>query len=279
MQRDELRRRVALLAHADEVAVADDHDPADDRAVEAVAGDLLQVFRTHDDPAAFTLLFELCQTRLMASARHITRRLGMAIDPEDIVSTFMARLFTDLRQDQPRVRRFLGLAYTAMRNEALNQLRKLTRAESRHQIYDRWLQRQRLSGDPAIDVSEAEQHMILRRLGAMFLSVVSVCFHQLGERDRRVLLAREVDGLSYDALAEQLALPRPQVGMILKRARERLARGIAATFDQVGRGDDGVVRQYLVGEADGSAKGKASGKADGNAEGRPRSDADGEASP
>lgn len=236
MLREELVRRVGRLAQAQQVAVPDDYDPTDDRAVEAVAGDLLQVFRQHDDPAAFTLLFELCQRRLMASARAITRRLGMAIDPEDIVSTFMAKLFTDLRRDQPRVRRFLGLAYTAMRNEALNQLRKLKRAESRHQVYDRWLRRHRLPPDPAGDVAAAEQHAILRRLGAMFLSVVSVCFHQLGERDRRVLLAREVDGLSYDAIAEQLGLPRPQVGMILKRARERLAKKIAATFDGVGRG-------------------------------------------
>jgi hypothetical protein len=52
----------------------------------------------------------------------------------------------------------------------------------------------------------------------------------LPERDRRVLLAREVDGLSYAEMADALELPGGQVGMILKRSRERLQRGIGAAL-------------------------------------------------
>jgi RNA polymerase sigma-70 factor (ECF subfamily) len=212
-------------------------DPASDADVEGLAGGLLHLFRQNDDRAAFELMFELCVRQLMDMARRITRRVGLAIDPEDLVSTYMCRLFTDLRKDQPRVRSFFGLSYTAMRNEALNQVRLLRRAQARHLAYDRWLRDHHGPSDPAVVTDHAEQIDQVRRLGAVFLAIVSRCFHQLGERDRRILLAREVDGLSYDEIAETLELPRGQVGMILKRARERFGRNIAATFAAAPEGE------------------------------------------
>lgn len=231
MDRSDLQRRLGAISGAESIAVPDDFAPAVDAHVDAIAGELLHLFRQHDDPAAFTLLVEVAQGSVMVLARNVTRRLGLAIDPEDLMATFFARLFTDLRRDQPKVRRFLGFAYTAMRNEALNQLRRLKRAEGRHQVYVRMLERAGVSADPCHAASEREQVAVVQRLGAMFLSIVSECFHHLGERDRRVLLAREVDGMTYAELADALALPPGQVGMILKRARERLARRIARAFE------------------------------------------------
>jgi RNA polymerase sigma factor (sigma-70 family) len=176
----------------------------------------------------------------MPLARRLTRHIGVAMDPEDLVAGFMARLFVDLRKDRPRVRKFLGLAYTAMRNEALNQLRLLRRAQARHEAFDRWMRNNHEPIDPALAADHKEQEEVVKRLGAVFLGVVSMCFHQLTERDRRILLAREVDALSYDAIAETLNLPRGQVGMILKRARERLAGRIAATFSRVRPFEEGA---------------------------------------
>ncbi len=220
---------MAALRGAD-IVVPDEFDPQDDSQIDAVAGQLLHHFRQHDDRDAFTLLYELCQDRLSEIARRVTRQLGMAVDPEDLVAGYMARLFVDVRKDHDRVRRFLGLSYTALRNDGLNQLRLLRRAHARHQVFDRWRRDAGEPRDPAREVDDREQERELERLGTVFVSIVSVCFHRLPERDRRVLLAREVDGLPYEQIARQLELPSNQVGMILKRARTRLSQAIAATF-------------------------------------------------
>jgi RNA polymerase sigma factor (sigma-70 family) len=174
------------------------------------------------------MLVQLALPRASQIARRITRQLGLALDPDDLVAAFFARLFVDLRQDQPLVRHFLGLAHTSMRNDALNQLRQYRRAQARHAIWG-----ERVLGnveDPATVIAEREQSAILHRSGTAFLLVVNQCFHELSERDRRVLLAREVDGLAYDEIAVALELPRNQVGMILKRARMRLAERIDTSF-------------------------------------------------
>jgi RNA polymerase sigma-70 factor (ECF subfamily) len=202
--------------------------------LDLAAGCLLRRFREADDAEAFTALVELTRPPLHHIARQVARQLAMALDPEDLVATFFARLFTDVRKQQPLVRRFLGLARTSMRNDALNQLRQFKRAQARHAIwgrqglFDKW-------ADPAAQADDREQVAVLRRLGTVFLCVVNQCFHELPERDRRVLLAREMDGLSYDEIAEALGLPRAQVGMILKRARQHLSDRIGECFARPGR--------------------------------------------
>jgi RNA polymerase sigma factor (sigma-70 family) len=229
-----------LTALEGEAALAG-FDPDDDEQLDRLAGRLLHRFREQDDTEAFTLLVELTRARLLPLARKVTRQLAMAIDPEDLVAAFFARLFVDVRKQQPVVRRFLGLAWTAMRNDALNQLRQFKRAQARHVV---WTRERFARGvpDPAEQAERAEQSARLSRLGTTFLVVVAQCFHELSERDRRVLLAREVDGLSYDDLAERLRLPRSQVGMILKRARERLSRRIAKAFARLAHPPEGQER-------------------------------------
>ncbi|MGQ0552951.1 MAG: RNA polymerase sigma factor [Planctomycetota bacterium] len=234
---DELVDRIAALLGL----AADSEDPSvgrpdlsRDEHVDELAGRLLQHFRERDDSQAFALLVELTQPRLSRLARLITRQIGLAVDSEDLVAGFFARIFVDTRKRQPYVARFVGLARTAMRNDALGQLRQYKRAAARHEIWGR----RRLSepgSDPAHSAEQAEQDARLPRLGTLFLAVVGQCFHELAERERRVLLAREVDKLSYDGIAEDMSLPRGQVGMIVKRARERLRLRIDATFSRLGQ--------------------------------------------
>jgi RNA polymerase sigma factor (sigma-70 family) len=212
----------------------DAFDPRNELHLDLAAGWLLARFREADDAEAFSALVELTRPQLHQIARQVARQLAMALDPEDLVATFFARLFTDVKKRQPVVRRFLGLAHTAMRNDALNQLRQFKRAQARHAIwgrqslFDKW-------ADPARAADDREQVAVLRRLGTVFLCVVNQCFHELPERDRRVLLARELDALSYDEIAGALLLPRSQVGMILKRARQHLADRIGQAFARLGQ--------------------------------------------
>jgi len=236
-------------------ALPESFDLRNELHVDLAAGWLLRRFREADDAEAFTALVELTRPPLHQIARQVARQLAMALDPEDLVATFFARLFTDVRKRQPLVRRFLGLARTSMRNDALNQLRQFKRAQARHAIWGRQSLFEKWA-DPAEQADHNEQAQVLRRLGTVFLCVVNQCFHELPERDRRILLARETEGLSYDEIAEALGLPRAQVGMILKRARQHLADRIGQSFARSGRPRRGVQQRIQWHDNDPSPTGQ-----------------------
>jgi len=211
-----------------------DFDAANDLHLDAAAEVLLARFHATNDAEHLALLFELSQRRLREIARSVTRQLALALDPDDLVAGFFTRLFTDVRRPQPRVRRFLGLAHTAMRNDARNQLRQAARAQARGAA---WAACQPAPPDPSAELAGAEQDALCARIGLHVLALVGQCFHALGERDRRILLLREVQGLSYEALATALELPENQVGSVLKRARGRLASRLGkalAAHEQAG---------------------------------------------
>jgi len=129
------------------------------------------------------------------------------------------------------VRRFLGLAHTAMRNDARNQLRQHARSWRRMLSFQSSLAE---PPDPSRELDEREQHDACARLGLFLLALVAECFHALSVRDRQALLLRELDGMSYEQVAAGLGVPENQVGTIIKRARGRLARRLTAALDGAG---------------------------------------------
>jgi RNA polymerase sigma factor (sigma-70 family) len=215
-----LAMRLAALPGADALPHARDFDARNDLHLDSAAAFLLDRFHATNDSQHLALLFELTQRRLHEIARGITRQHALAVDPDDLVAAFFTRLFVDVRRPQPQVRRFLGLAHTAMRNDARNQLRQSTRAQARSATFQATLP---CPPDPAAEMARAEQDELCARVGLFMLAVVGECFHRLAERDRRVLLLREVQGLTYERIAAETGLPENQVGSVLRRARERLA--------------------------------------------------------
>lgn len=200
-------------------------DPTNDLDLDRAACVLLQRFREHNEVESLALLYELCHERLGQLARQVVSKVGLAADPEDLAAGFMTKLFTDVRRPQATVRKFLGFAYTSMKNDALNQVRQLSRSRKRMLHFQQALQ---APADPARAADERERTDACLRVGLVMISVVSRCFHSLKERDRQVLLAREVQRMSYDDLASTLSLPHNQVGTVLRRARQRLAQHVAS---------------------------------------------------
>ena len=222
-----LAQRVAGLPGAEALPCLRAFDPHDDLQLDAVACFLTDRFHADNDVDALALLFELSHRRLREIARGICRQLAVALDPEDLVAGFMTRLFTDVRRPQPKVRHFLGLAHVSMRNDARNQLRANARAWRRMLSFHATLAE---PPDPCAEAGEREQERGVARLGLFLLLVVGEAFHRLPARDRHALLLREVDGLSYEELGAAMSLPVNQVGSVLKRARERLMRRLAAAL-------------------------------------------------
>ncbi len=207
-------------------------DPTDDQQIDRLAWFLLQRFHRHAEVDALALLFEVAHVRLVEIARSVVRKLSLAADPDDLVMGFMTRLFADVRRPQAEVTRFLGFAHTAMRNDALNLIRSQTRAQVRHEAYHSTL---KTVCDPLDELIDTDHVEAIARAGVCLMSVVGLCFHELSERDRAVLIAREVDDLSYRDVAARLDVAENQVGTVLKRARRRLSERIASALTGVER--------------------------------------------
>jgi RNA polymerase sigma-70 factor (ECF subfamily) len=217
----ELLARIAALPGEPRVALPPDADLARDEHVDLLAGALLQRFRDADDAQAFELLVRLTEPRLLKLARRAARELKPGVEAEDLVAALYARLFVDLRAGRPPVRNFLGLCHTALRNDALNQLRRRRRAEARQRAWQQ-LRAGECEPDPIRLADDREQARQMARIGVLLVSMVADGFSRLPERDRLVLQAREMEGLSYEDIGVTFGVPRGQVGMVILRARRRL---------------------------------------------------------
>lgn len=204
---------------------AQSFDPADDSHVDAAARALLEQFRRTNDKDTFTLLFELTQPHLCRIAEGLVQRMAPAVDPDDLVSSFFSTQFADVRgPHQQPVRRFLGLANRSMRNLCVDHLRWVKRDQRGSHHYQDSLAD---PADPALQAEEQEQDDHLSRYGRQIAELTGECFHHLEARDKHVLVAREILGMSYERVASMLQLQSGQVGMIIRRARQHLADRIA----------------------------------------------------
>lgn|GEM_PF-1309046 len=231
MQPERLVERLRSIPDLGPLPLLDAFDPSNDLHLDEVARVLLIRFRQVHDAEAFTLLFELTQDRLHQIAAQISRRFSPSADPEELAAAFLARLFSDVRSpDQPPVRRFLALAHTSMRNSVFDLLRQQRRARTGSQQYQDSLQPPH---DPALQAEREEQDALLARCGERLVTLTDDCFHRLEPRDKNVLVAREVLGMSYERVASMLGLETKQVGMIIRRARQHLADSLLTRLDEL----------------------------------------------
>lgn len=249
MQPGGLVERLRRIPGLEPVVDPRSFDPTNDLHLEQAARLLLDRFRAANDTDAFTLLFELTHERLRQIASQLTRRLSATVDPDDLASTFMARLFAEVSDRDPTpVRRFLALAHASMRNSVFDQMRQQRRARAGS---ERYLGTLGVPRDPALQAEHHEEDGLLQRCGERLLSLTDECFHQLDARDKNVLVAREILGMSYDRVAGLLELESGQVGMIIRRARQHLADLLVARLPELPLADDSLqpatdlVRRYL----------------------------------
>jgi len=157
-----------------------------------------------------------------------------------------ARCQTLYQEQAPRLfRRLLAKGYSkALAEEVIHEafivywekfhapiLRKETAPKSLDEPYT-WLLR--IAQNKAIDacrkattaqnnqshLGDTQQQVALPGNAFMERELLQQVLEQLGSRDVELLLLREVEGLSYDELAQKLSLERGSVGTLLRRARK-----------------------------------------------------------
>jgi RNA polymerase sigma factor (sigma-70 family) len=170
---------------------------------------LVALFRAgHDE--AFGVIHDRYRARLFAYARQMLG--GSRSDAEDVLQDVFLRAYHALRAD----RRELALRawlYRVAHNRCIDQLRRPTPAAE--DIYD--VNRGSVGEQPAEAYERRED---LRRLIADVRA--------LPEQQRSALLMREMEGLSYNELADALGVTVPAIKSLLVRARIGLVEAVEA---------------------------------------------------
>jgi RNA polymerase sigma factor (sigma-70 family) len=169
---------------------------------------LVALFRAgHDE--AFGTIHDRYRQRLFAYARQMLG--GARPDAEDVLQDVFLRAYHALRADGRPVALRAWL-YRVAHNRCIDQLRRP--APAAEDIYD-------INRGVSSDLlAEAERREDLRRLIADVRA--------LPEQQRSALLMREMEGLSYNELADALGVTVPAIKSLLVRARVGLVESVEA---------------------------------------------------
>jgi RNA polymerase sigma factor (sigma-70 family) len=169
---------------------------------------LVALFRAgHDE--AFGIIHDRYRQRLFAYARQMLS--GSRSDAEDVLQDVFLRAYHALRADRRPIALRAWL-YRVAHNRCIDQIRRP--APAPEDIYE--LNR----GVPSDPMAEAERREDLRRLIADVRA--------LPDQQRSALLMREMEGLSYNDLAQALGVTVPAIKSLLVRARVGLVEAVEA---------------------------------------------------
>lgn len=173
-------------------------------------------------PAAFGVLVHRYQDRLYNTVVHV---VGNAEDAHDVVQEALIQAFLKLDT-------FQGTSqfYTWLYRIAFNVAATLRRRRRQVASVD-WV-RETTGLEPIDGSARPSERLEAEERRRMVHEAIS----RLGEEYRVVLVLREIDGFSYETIAEMLSLPIGTVRSRLHRARTQLRdelRGIVPLDDEV----------------------------------------------
>jgi RNA polymerase sigma factor (sigma-70 family) len=162
---------------------------------------LVEALRGGDDEA-MTLIDERYRDRLLA----YVRRMSAGADAEDVVQDVLARAYLALRADD-RPMTLRPWLYRVAHNRCLDVLRRPTPVLT-----------------DTIDLGAAPTTLGEQVAGRERLRQVVADIQALPDQQRSALIIRELEGLSYDELAQALDTTLPAIKSLLVRARMNLAK-------------------------------------------------------
>jgi RNA polymerase sigma factor (sigma-70 family) len=171
-----------------------------------------------------TFVFAVLGPRLAARARRRLASVGVGRDEvADVVASAavaIQRLLRDGRREQHSLRYALLLSIADHR--AIDHLRRrrpdlceLPDEAPPASSYAPWLGGGGLSVSPEADIERRERVALARRLR----DAVFAASNAVPARERAALILVEIEGGSYDDVAERLGLSRTDVGNVIRRAR------------------------------------------------------------
>jgi len=259
LESDDLSREVERLAGRDALPADGALDPGNPLHVDRAAAALLQRFFAHNDPAAFEALAAVAAPLLGRAARAITREAGLAVPAATLAARHMARLFVDLSPDaatRAGGAHFLAAAEKSMQADASDLVRDFAQSPGAvlaaldgvaDPVDAQALSRLATTSAAANLAGEAGLSALAQapegprplgtrgsRASRHAQALFATAFHRLEPLQRRLLLARDVDGLSLAEVAEAVKVGNNAVASLLVAARTRLADELAALLRTYG---------------------------------------------
>jgi RNA polymerase sigma-70 factor (ECF subfamily) len=186
-----------------------DQDPRDAQLVEAaLAG----------DRDAFGDLVQRYQDRLFNT---LLRVVGSHEDAADAVQDAFVQAYTKLESFRGASQFYTWLYRIAM-NMALSRQRRRRPAASVEHAKE-------VAGEEPLDAAEGPEETVLSQER---VEHVQAALDDLGEQHRKILVLREIEGCSYEAIAEILELPVGTVRSRLFRARVQLKERLTGVWGQ-----------------------------------------------
>ncbi len=172
------------------------------------------------DPAAFTRFVREHQDRVFRIA---LRWLGSVEEARDLTQDVFLTVSRKLSQFQGDAR-LSTWVYRVAVNHAKNRLRYLSRRRAR--AHDSWEERHTQPLDERLPAQIPGPHEVF--LGRELAARLKGALASLAPIHRDVVMWRDLDGLSYEAIGERLGLPPGTVKSRLHRARAHLKAALAA---------------------------------------------------
>lgn len=169
------------------------------------------------DERAFGELYERYGRRIFAYVLSIVRDHGRA---EDIVQDVFVSALRRMRSSD-RAISFKPWIYEIAKNACIDELRRVQRA--REVSIEQGSGEQLASADCSPDTSFERGQQ---------LAILNGAFRGLSERQHKVMVLRELEGLSYAEIAAQTGMTVPMVESTLLRARRRLSQ----EYDEIATG-------------------------------------------
>jgi DNA-directed RNA polymerase specialized sigma24 family protein len=189
-------------------------DRTNDLHLELVASALHHAFLIDNDPQAYQRLVELMAPRLATLAEDIAQEQGLLKPAEDLAAAFFSRIFIDTSRPSAPVGHFLAHAAERIRGEAEAWVRDFAMADT-------------APAPPSKTAGYAAADPSAESIGRDYATLVQTCFHRLDVEQRRVLRAKDVQGLDIPQLAERFGWTRDEALEQLSKARFRLNELVA----------------------------------------------------
>lgn len=169
-----------------------------------------------DDRAAFDALVDRYQARVFGFVR---RMVSSREEAEDIAQEVFIRAFRNIHRYDGRAS-VAGWLFKIATNLCIDSLRRSSR-----RVSEVALEGDESAADRVPDPSGDPEPVVMAR---QMQEVLAVAVHSLSDRLKPVLLLHDVEGLSYEEIANVLNIPVGTVKSRLFLARERLQQALGA---------------------------------------------------
>ena len=171
------------------------------------------------DGAAFATLYQRYEQRAYNLAYRLT---GSEADAADAVQDAFVGVLQRLPRLEDREFEFGSYVFTATRNAAYDLIKRSNRTRPSEEIHESATPLGSGAGGLGLDPGDPDEDPDRRQLLRAQRDEVREANSRLPERQREVLALRELEELSYDEIAEIMAMNRNSVAQLISRARLNL---------------------------------------------------------